>query len=93
MFMQDLIDSASHAEAAKRYELDTVGIYRYKFGKRVQDTAKYLDSKGLSDDTLNVLITDPQSSEHLKMIGERLRILTERLADSDNRITKTLDKA
>jgi hypothetical protein len=86
-FWDDLIETNRQTEAVKRHEMGTLGIYRYKFSHRVKSASKQLKTKGLQDETLDSLMADPQTSEQIKIVGERLRMLAEKLAESDTCIT------
>jgi hypothetical protein len=80
--MRRIQDSISAQTAFKKYESETLGIYRYKYARRSHRALKLLKDRGISNDFLNEHVVNPTSAETIKLIGHILLEIAESLDDA-----------
>ena len=66
-------------DACGRYESDTLGMYGYRFMRQVTGLVGALKHMGLSDEALDAVVDNPQTSAHVKIIGRCLGELADRM--------------
>jgi hypothetical protein len=74
--------SAARA-AATKYESETLGIYKYKYSRRVAKVAKLLPAVGIEADWFQMHSPAPSSSEAIRAIGDHLMQVADLLPETD----------
>jgi hypothetical protein len=79
--MQRIQASLSSQAAFKKYEYETLGIFRYRYAKKIHQTLKCLKDRNVSNDFLNQHAVSPNSGETIKLVGHLLLEIAEHLDD------------
>ncbi|MEO7029976.1 MAG: hypothetical protein ABI147_11300 [Acidobacteriaceae bacterium] len=80
--LQSLRQSQAEHAARDAYRSETLGIYAYKFSRKVMEMVSILKRMGLADEvTLSAVGENPENVEAVKIIGEHLAELGERIVE------------
>lgn len=70
--------------AASRYEFDTLAIYRERFASKALAILGEFKAKGAVDDSLDYSAAVPAGSQIIKIVGQRIGELAERLEPAES---------
>lgn len=82
--LRELGEHIAQQAATKKYEAETLGIYEYKFARKITATVNALKERGLHDEAVEGLWANPANSEAIKIIGKRLGELADRVIEPEN---------
>ncbi len=80
--MRRFAESDANTQAHLKFDADTLGIYGYKFSRRVVTTIKRLKEAGIADEVMEGHWEAPANPATIKVIGEHLEKMADTVSDN-----------
>jgi hypothetical protein len=90
--LQGVGDMYARMAACNKWDSDTLGIYEYKFRRKIITVIRKLEDTRVIREGSDEFWSKPKNCTHIQLIGKTLADFADLIPEPENRITKTIDK-